>query len=57
MTPQRPATPNLRPRTIRVPDDLWEAFSAVAEAEGTTVSAMLRAHMRRVVNRRKDEQQ
>lgn len=36
--PNQPATPN---RTIRVPDELWEAAMRVAHDNGETVTAVI----------------
>lgn len=36
--PNMPATPN---RTIRVPDELWEAARRKASDEGTTVTEVI----------------
>lgn len=38
MAPNQPATPN---RTIRVPDELWEAARRKAADEGTTVTEVI----------------
>ncbi len=37
---------------IRVPDDVWQAAKAKAEAEGTTVSARVQEWLREYVARR-----
>lgn len=34
-------------RNIRVPDDVWQAAKARAESEGTSVSAVIVAALRR----------
>jgi ABC-type amino acid transport system permease subunit len=39
--------PRIPLRTVRVPDDLWEAAQAKAMEEGTTVSAVILAALRR----------
>lgn len=36
--PNQPATPH---RTVRVPDELWEAVQRKAEAEGVTVTEVI----------------
>jgi predicted DNA binding CopG/RHH family protein len=38
-------------RNLRVPDDLWQAAKAKAAAEGTTLTAVLVAALRRYVAR------
>lgn len=47
-----PNTPGTPRRTIRVPDTLWDAAQAKAEAEGTDVSAVLRKALERYVRRK-----
>jgi hypothetical protein len=37
------------PRSLRIPTDLWEAAVAKARAEGTTVTAVVVAALRRYV--------
>ena len=44
--PNQPKTPV---RTIRVPDDLWEAAQAKAKARGDSVSQVVRDALRRYV--------
>lgn len=44
--PNKPKTPN---RVIRVDDELWADYGRACEAEGTTRSEDLRAHMFRKV--------
>ena len=44
--PNQPKTPN---RVIRVDEELWRDYAAACEAEGTTKSDDLRAHMLRKV--------
>ena len=39
------------PRAIRIPDDLWEAALAKAEANGDTVSDVVRRALERYVKR------
>lgn len=39
-------------RTVRVPDELWEAAKAKAERDETTVGAVLIAALRRYVARK-----
>lgn len=39
------------PRAIRIPDDLWEAALAKAEANGETVSDVVRRALERYVKR------
>ena len=34
-------------RSVRVPDDVWDAAMAKARAEGTTVSAVIQTVLRR----------
>lgn len=36
--PNQPATPH---RTVRVPDELWDAVKVKAEAEGVTVTEVI----------------
>lgn len=38
-------------RNVRVPDDLWQAALEKAASEGTTVSAVLLAALKRYVTR------
>ena len=42
--PNQPATPN---RTVRIPDELWEAARAKAEAEGVTLTEIIRRALER----------
>lgn len=44
--PNKPATPV---RTVRVPDELWEAALRKAADEGTTVSEVVRKALARFV--------
>lgn len=44
--PTRPNRPKMRHRTIRVPDDEWEAFVLAAEANGETASNVARRMFR-----------
>lgn len=46
-----PNTPGTPRRTIRVPDALWDAAAAKAEAQGTDVSAVIRKALERYVKR------
>ena len=39
-------------RTVRVPDEVWEAAKAKAEAEGRTVSEVILAALRRYIARK-----
>ena len=39
------------PRAIRIPDDLWQAALAKAEANGETVSDVVRRALERYVKR------
>lgn len=36
-------------RNVRIPDELWEAAKTKAEAEGRTVSELLRTYLERWV--------
>jgi predicted HicB family RNase H-like nuclease len=38
-------------RSVRVPDEVWEAAKARAESEGSSVSAVVQAALRRYVTR------
>jgi len=50
----RPKTTGTTPgRNIRVPDDEWAAWQAVANRANTTVSLIVREAMRRELSRRK----
>lgn len=51
--PNQPKTPN---RAIRIDDDLWRDYGAACEAEGTTRSDEIRAHMTRKVRAWKRKQ-
>lgn len=46
---RRLTSPDSARRTIRVEDDLWEQASRIAEANETTLSAIIRAGLRRYV--------
>lgn len=48
--PNKPKTPH---RTIRIDDALWTAAQAAAEAEGKTLSEVIRAALTRYVKRSK----
>ena len=39
------------PRSLRIPDDLWHAARAKARAEGTTLTAVVIAALRRYLKR------
>lgn len=39
------------PRSLRIPDDLWHAARAKAAAEGTTLTAVVIAFLRRYLKR------
>ena len=43
--------PGTKGRNVRIPDDLWDAFKALAEQRGTTASAEVLAFVRRYVKR------
>ena len=47
-----PNTPGTPRRSIRVPDDLWNAAAKKASAEGTDVSAVIRKALERYVRRK-----
>lgn len=47
-----PNTPGTPRRTIRVPDALWDAASAKAEARGENLSEVIRAALERYVRRK-----
>lgn len=47
-----PNTPGTPRRTIRVPDALWDAAAAKAEAEGTDLSTVIRKALERYVRRK-----
>lgn len=38
-----------KPRSVRVPDDLWEAVTAAAATEGRTVTDVITVALRRYV--------
>lgn len=40
------------PRSLRIPDDVWRAAVEKARAEGTTVTAVVVAALRRYLNRK-----
>jgi hypothetical protein len=44
--PNQPKTPN---RNVRVPDDLWQALTAVAAERECSVSDVIRDELRRVM--------
>jgi NRPS condensation-like uncharacterized protein len=43
--------PETTPRAIRVPDDVWRAAIAKAREEGTTVTAVVLAALRRFIKK------
>lgn len=43
--------PETTPRAIRIPDDLWAAALEKAQAEGTTVTAVVLRALQRYVKR------
>lgn len=47
-----PNTPGTPRRSIRVPDQLWQAAQAKAEERGEDLSAVLRAALEKYVKRR-----
>lgn len=47
-----PNTPGTPRRTIRIPDDLWDAASAKAEERGESVSDVIRKALERYVRRK-----
>ena len=47
-TPQMPET---TPRAIRIPDDLWAAALEKAQAEGTTVTAVVLKALERFIKK------
>lgn len=49
----QPATPN---RTMRIPDEEWEAAQKVAEDRGETVTDVVRRALRRYVREFGEEQ-
>lgn len=56
MTPLASGVPNkpkMPMRTIRIPDELWAAAQAKAEAEGVTVSEVVRRELERWVRKRR----
>ena len=40
------------PRSLRIPEDLWHAARAKAVAEGTTVTAVVVAALKRYIKRK-----
>lgn len=48
-----PNTPGTPRRTIRIPDDLWDAATAKAEERGESVSDVIRRALERYVRSRK----
>lgn len=52
VVPNQPKTPQ---RTVRVPDDVWTAAKAKAEARGETLSDVIRAALVRYVRRNKSQ--
>jgi hypothetical protein len=47
--------PGTKGRNIRIPDDLWEPFRALAEERGSSASAEVVAFVRRYVKRHSTE--
>lgn len=47
-----PNTPGTPKRSIRVPDDLWQAALAKAAERGEDLSAVVREALKRYVNRK-----
>ena len=47
-TPCMPPTPN---RTMRIPDDVWNAAQATAREQGTNITAVLTQMLRRYVKK------
>lgn len=45
----RPATGQTTPRAVRVPDAVWDRAQAVAEANGETVSEVVRRALREYI--------
>jgi len=43
--------PETTPRAIRIPDDMWAAALAKAQAEGTTVTAVVLKALERYIKR------
>lgn len=43
----------LKPRSVKVDSDLWEAATAAAASEGETLSVVIRRLLREYVTRRK----
>lgn len=39
--------PRIPHRTVRIPDELWQAAQAKAEAEGRTISDVIRDYLKR----------
>ena len=54
MTDETGETPR---RTVRVPDERWLQYAAVAAFEGVTVSAKLNAHMQTEIDRHEKREQ
>lgn len=46
-----PNQPKTKVRSIRIPDELWEAATAKAESRGETVSEVIRRALERYVKR------
>lgn len=46
-----PNTPGTPRRTVRIPDDLWDAAVAKAEERGESVSDVIRRALQRYVRR------
>jgi hypothetical protein len=46
----RPATGKTMPRSLRIPEDVWQAALAKARAEGRTLTDVLVAYLRRYIS-------
>jgi hypothetical protein len=42
---------NTRPKSLRIPDDLWQSAVDKAQADGTTVTAVVTKALERFVKR------
>lgn len=47
----RPATGKTPHRNIRIPDHVWDPAREIAEVQGTNITAVIEAALRRYVNR------
>ena len=45
------ARPRIKPKSVRVPDDLWQQAQAKADERGEVLSEVIRAHLARYVKR------